>query len=134
MSARCLRLRRDHTGLYDLDAHHPVGWGGLADHVRAGGTFTAVAHDTGADCTRLVLADLLRHQTRAQAATALGGGLASLREAGAALLRGLLLGGAESGRLPWSGPVAKDRIGRGRSGRVSRNRSDQRDGAGHDAH
>lgn len=133
MTEHYLRLRRDPTGLYDLDARHPIGLDGLADHVRAGGTFTAVAHDTGIDCTRLVLADLLHHQAGAQAANAVGGGLASLREAGASLLQGLLLGGADAGRPPWPGPGVRDTRGRERPGRTPRNRRDQRDGVGEHA-
>lgn len=133
MTVHDLRLRRDPAGLYDLDARRPIGLDGVADHVRDGGTFTAVAHDTGVDCTRLVLADLLRHQAGAQAANAVGGGLASLREAGASLLQGLLLGGSDAGRPPWPGPGPRHTTGRERPGRTPRNRWDQGDGVGQDA-
>ncbi|GAA2536643.1 hypothetical protein ACL02T_07665 [Pseudonocardia sp. RS010] len=131
-----MRLRRDEAGLYDLDGRHVVAFERLADHVRSGGTFTAVAHDTGTDCTRLVLADLLRHQARQQSSGALAQGLGTLRDAVTALLPAVL-GSGPSTRDPWAGAIRPDRPAERRAREAPgdrRDRSDDRNGMEHDAH
>lgn len=126
-----MRLRRDEGGLYDLDRRHAVAFDRVADHVRSGGTFIAVAHDTGADCTRLVLADLLRHQARQQSSGILAEGLGTLREAVTVLLPAVLDRGLAA-RDAWPGRAVERRPGETRGDR--RDRSDDRNGTGHDAH
>lgn len=133
MSVERLRLRRDPTGLYDLEAHHPVGLDRLADHVRSGGTFTAVAHDTGVDCTRLVLADLLRHHAGGQSASMLAQGLAALWDAGTALLPALLDGGSDGRRPRRPNPAPSRPGGRERRERTAGERWNQQDGVVRDA-
>ncbi|MCF7550713.1 hypothetical protein [Pseudonocardia sp. WMMC193] len=85
------RLRRDPGGsCYDVDDRRPMDLAELADHVRTGGTFEAVAHDTGRDCTRLVLADLLRKEAADQIGAGLAGGLAAAASAGRTMFQGML--------------------------------------------
>lgn len=94
-----LRLRRDPGGLYDLDAHRAVDLARLAEHVGDGGRFTAVAHDTGEDCTRRVLAELLGHIAAGRATGGATDALAGMGLTGALTngIAGLLAGAARAG-------------------------------------
>ncbi|MER7435816.1 hypothetical protein ABT341_13995 [Pseudonocardia alni] len=131
-----MRLRRDEAGLYDLDGRHAVDFDRVADHVRSGGTFTAVAHDSGTDCTRLVLADLLRHQARQQSSGALAQGLGTLRDAVTALLPAVLGSGLPSrDARPGAGSPGRRVERRARKAPGDRrDRSDDWNGTEHDAH
>lgn len=134
MTCPLMRLRRDEAGLYDLDARHAVALDRVADHIRSGGTFTAVTHDTGTDCTRSVLADLLHHQARGRSSGALAQGLGTLRDAVTALLPAVLGHGPpdlDMVRRP-PGPAGAAEGAAASDGR--RDRSDHRNGTGHHAH
>jgi hypothetical protein len=55
------QLRRESDGsLYDLGERRRISAAEIRDDIRAGRRFRAVRHDTGADCTSEVLAEVLR--------------------------------------------------------------------------
>lgn len=86
----------------------------LTEHVRNGGTFRVVTHDTGRDCTRSVLAELLGRESGTQLGYGLLGGLRAFQEAGWALLANGL-GGNVPTPTPWN-----DRAPVGRGARRER--------------
>jgi hypothetical protein len=72
-------LRREADGsLYDIDERRWVSLSELRDEVRIGRRFRASRHDTGANCTNEVLAELLQ-----------GGALPGMKDAGASSLGSL---------------------------------------------